>query len=220
MTEASQPPPAVPAQAPVPPHPGTVTAPVAPAVARRPGLDPATRRQTGIVAVVLAAMYFGSQLLNAALPGAAATDIQVQPGNPVQIGDGWQITPGDGWVASRHDSGNGIRLEKGVVVIDLFADSFDSATDLANAYLEQSLKAGATQITASDVETASAAGGSAARFTYQGLFPEASVAIEGEVTAIVTGGTGVIADAWSPQGDLGQLLGEIHQMLDTIAVAA
>ena len=217
MTEASQPSsPAVPV---MPPPPAAVAA--FGGVQRRPGgFDPATRRQTLIVAAVIAMLFFGTQILNESLPAATAADqITALPGNPVAIGGGWQITPVHGWLASPHDSGTGIRLEKGVVVIDLFPEDFDSAGDLAQAYLDEALKADATQMTASDIETASSEAGSAARFTYQGLFPEATAAIEGEVTAIVTGGHGLIADAWSLQGDLGEQIAEVHQMLDTIEVA-
>jgi hypothetical protein len=225
VTEASHPsvPVAAPPPAPVPPVPPAPTHPGAPAqLARRVagGFDLATRRQTVIVAAVLAAMFFGTQVLDEALPAAASpTAIETTPGNPVSIGEGWQITPLVGWEATPHDSGSGIRLEKGVVVVDLAPESFDSAGDLAVAYRDQVLKADATQLTTTDIETTSASGGSAARFNYQGIFPESDGAIEGEVTAIVAGGTGVIADAWSPQGDLGDQLGDIHQMIDTIASA-
>lgn len=224
MTEASNPTPQSPAPPlavppPAPPSPpAAVTAPVA---QRRTGVfDAATRRQTFIVAAILAAMFFGTQVLDEALPAAASpNEIATAPGDAAPIGQGWQITPLDGWVASSHDSGSGIRLEKGVVVIDLFPEPYDSAGELARSYLAQALKANATQLTASDVETATEPGGSAARFTYQGIFQEADGAVEGEVTAIVAGGDGVVADAWSDQGDLGTALGEIHQMLETIEVA-
>src|SRR6185369_7666155 len=102
-------------------------------------------------------------VLNEALPAAAAPgEISAQPGNPVPISADWQITPVDGWVASTHDSGNGIRLEKGLVVVDLFPETFESAGDLATAYLEQALKANATQLNATDIETSTATAGSAA----------------------------------------------------------
>jgi hypothetical protein len=218
VTEATNQPPPPPVSPPAAPPP---TAPPPPSLAHRvAGLDPATRRQTFIVAAVLGTLFFGTQILNEALPAAAdATTIEVAPGNPVAIGSGWQITPLDGWAASPHDSGTGIRLEKGVVVVDLFPQEFESAGDLAQAYLDQALKANATQLTATDIETATANNGSAARFTYQGLFPESDGAIEGEVTAIVVSGQGVVADAWAAQGDLGGQIGEVHQMLDTIQVA-
>jgi hypothetical protein len=165
-------------------------------------------------------LFFGTQVLDEALPAAASPGaIQTSPGDPISIGTGWQITPLTGWEASAHDSGSGIRLEKGVVVVDLSVESFDSAGDLAAAYRDQVLKADATQLTVTDIETATAAGGSAARFAYQGIFPESDGSIEGEVTAVVAGRSGVVADAWALQGDLGGSLAEVHQMLDTIETA-
>ncbi|GEM_PF-6592234 len=210
MTEASNPTP--------PPAPPAAAA----QVARRVGgaFDPATRRQTVIVAAILAALFFGTQVLDEALPAAASPgEIATAAGDAVPIGDGWQITPLDGWVASTHDSGSGIRLEQGVVVVDLFPEPSNSASELAQDYLDQALKANATQLTASDIETATEPGGPAVRFSYQGIFQEADGAIEGEVTSIVAGGHGVVADAWSSQGDLGSALGEIHQMLESIEAA-
>jgi hypothetical protein len=203
--------------APAPPPPAA-----APQPAHRVGgaFDPATRRQTLIVAAVLAAMFFGTQVLDEALPAAAAPgEIATAAGDSVPIGYGWQITPLEGWVASTHDSGSGIRLEQGVVVVDLFPESSDSAGQLARDYLDQALQAYASQLTTSDIETATEPGGSAARFSYQGIFQEADGAVEGEVTAIVAGANGVVADAWSDQGDLGNALGEIHEMLGSIEVA-
>lgn len=212
MTEASSPSPPAPAPPPA--------APVQIANRAVGRFDPATRRQTLIVAAILAAMFFGTQVIDEALPAAASQGgISTTPGDAVPIGSGWQITPLDGWAARTHDSGDGIRLEKGVVVVDLFPESYDSANELATDYLAQALKANATQLTASDIGTATEPGGSAARFTYQGIFQEADGAIEGEVTAVVAGGSGVVADGWADQGDLGSALGEIHQMLESIEAA-
>lgn len=206
MTQATAPAPAADAAA-------------ATAVARRPALDPATRRQTFVVAAVIAVLFWGSQILNEALPASAQG--QVAPGEAAEIGDGAWITPLAGWALSPHDQGAGIRLEKGVVVVDLFPETFGgSAGALAQGYLDQVLKPGATQLTVTDIEVASTAMGTAARFSYQGIFDGVDVPIEGEVTALFIGRQGVVADAWSRQGDLGGLLGEVHAMLETIEVRA
>jgi len=137
----------------------------------------------------------------------------------VAIGGGWQITPGAGWQAKQHGDGQGIRLEKGVVAVDVFPESFSSAGNLAQAYLDEVLKRDATQLTATDIQPVSENGGPAARFDYQGIFNQADGSIEGEVTSVASGGSGVIADAWSPQGDLAEELAEVHQMVDTIEPA-
>jgi hypothetical protein len=208
--------PSPPASSSVAPTP-TLSSPVA----RRPGrLDPSTFRQTAIVAGIIAALFFGTQVIDDALPAAAdQTALDVAPGNPVSIGEGWQITPAAGWQAKPHGDGQGIRLEKGVVAVDVFPQTFSSAGNLAQAYLDEVLKRDATQLTATDIEPVSENGGPAARFDYQGIFNQADGSIEGEVTSVVSGGSGVIADAWSPQGDLGEELAEVHAMVDTIEAA-
>jgi hypothetical protein len=228
MTEAA-PPPAVAPGAPPPPaaQAAPPVAPAAPAavLATARGwfgrFDPATRRQTVVVAAIIAALFWGTQVLNEAIPAKAAAQGQVALGDPVVIGAGARITPLGGWTTTPHTNGNGIRLEKGLVVIDLYPETFgDTARDLAEAYLEGVLRPGATQLTESDTQVATTPTGTAARFAYQGLFKGVDVAIEGEVTAVKAGGQGVIADAWSSQGDLGSLLGEVHDMLETIEVAS
>jgi hypothetical protein len=188
----------------------------APARAWLAGLDPATRRPTFIVAALLAGFFFGSQILNEALPARA--EDRVLPGNPVAIGSNASVVPLAGWDVSRFDDGSGIRLEKGAVVLDLYPGTTQNAGDLIAAYFEQVLRAQATEITTTETETASSANGSAARFSYQGIFAGAEGAIEGEVTAVAAAGQGVIADAWAPQGRLVSLLEEVHLMIDTIEV--
>jgi hypothetical protein len=178
------------------------------------GLDQGTRRQTWIVAGVIALLFYGSQILNEALPANAADPV---PGAAVTIGETTRITPVDGWSVTPHDNSFGVRLEKGIVVVDLYQESIGrDATELATTYLDEVLRADSTQLTVSEVDVVTAAPGPAARFTYQGFFTGAEVAIEGEVTAIFVGGTGVVADAWSRQGDLAGLLGEVHEMLESI----
>jgi len=204
-----------------PPQPTPATPPPAiaqAAPARRPGLDGATRRQTFVVAAILAALFFGSQVLNEAIPAIATT---VTPGDAIDIGDGARITVLDGWVATAHETSAGIRLEKGIVVVDLYPETAGgNASALAKAYLDEVLTPSATQLTTTDPEVATGDNGSAARFTYQGLFEGVEVPIEGEVTAVFIGAQGVVADAWSRQGDLAGLLGEVHSMLESIEVVS
>jgi hypothetical protein len=174
-----------------------------------------------MVAIVIAALFYGSSVLNEALPANAADQgVVAVAGERLAVGDGVRITPTEGWISSPHDSGSGIRLEKGVVAVDLYPESFGgNAGALADAYLEDILKPDATQLTTTEPEVVSGPDGTAARFGYQGIFEGADVPIEGEVTAVFIGSQGVVADAWSRQGDLGSLLGEVHAMLDTIEVA-
>ncbi len=199
-----------------------MAAPAPAAPSRRPGLDPATLRQTFLVAGVIAALFYGSTVLNEALPANAADQGQVTvAGESIDVGDGVRITPVAGWLSSPHENSSGIRLEKGVVVIDIYPETVGgNAGALAKAYLEDILKPGATQLTATDTEVATGAEGTAARFGYQGIFEGVDVPIEGEVTAVFVGTQGVVIDAWSRQGDLESLLGEVHTMLDTVEVAS
>ena len=221
MTEATPPPPVASAATAAPSAPEMP--PVSPvASARRPGFDPATLRQTFLVAGVIAALFYGSSVLNEALPANAADQGKVTvAGESIDVGDGVRISPVEGWLSSPHDSGSGIRLEKGVVVVDLYPETVGgNAGALAKAYLDDILKPGATQLTATDTEVAGGAKGTAARFAYQGIFEGVDVPIEGEVTAVFVGAQGVVADAWSRQGDLEGLLAEVHAMLDSIQVGA
>lgn len=220
MTDATPAQPAPPAAAPLAPAPVVPPLPAQPwpPTARCAGrFDPGTFRQTLIVAGVIAALFFGTQVIDDALPAAAAQGaIDVAPGNPISVGGGWQITPLTGWQATPEDSGGGIRLEKGVIVVDVFPESFHSAGDLAQAYLVEVLEKQASQLTSTSVQPVTEGGGQAARFNYQGIFNQSDGSIEGEVTAVVSGGNGVVADAWAPQGGLAEDLSEVHQMVDTI----
>ena len=191
---------------------------VAPAQPRRPflaGLDPATSRQTAIVAAIIAALFFGSQILNEAIPGRGSV---VTPGEPVAIAEKATIVPLDGWETSRFENGAGLRLEKGAVVLDLFPQQAQTARALAELYRDDVLKQQATELTTTELSTVENEGTTAARFTYQGIFTGAEGALEGEITALVTGGEGVVGDAWARQGNLDSLLDEVHSMLQTIDI--
>ena len=172
-----------------------------------------------IIAIIIAALFYGTQILNEALP-AVASEVPVSAGGVVEIGGGSTITPVAGWSASAHDSGNGIRLEKGIVVLDLFTETFgSSARELAEGYRDQVLAVDTTQFTATTIEPfTSALGTPGAAFRYQGVFTGVDVAIEGEVIVLFDAGLGVVADAWTRQGDLDDAVDEIQAMAETIRV--
>ena len=173
-----------------------------------------------IIAIIIAALFYGTQILNEALP-AVASEVPVSASGAVDIGQGARITPVAGWAASAHDSGNGIRLEKGIVAVDLFVETFgSSAQELAEGYRDQVLAVDTTQFTATEVEVVATGNGtSGARFRYQGVFTGVDVAVEGEVTVLFANGVGVVADAWTRLGDLDAALGEVHAMVATIELA-
>ncbi|NJD28028.1 MAG: hypothetical protein FIA92_06985 [Chloroflexi bacterium] len=227
MTEETTPPPppppvAVPAPPPAPASaPASAVAQQVAAGSRRVwgGLDPTTRRPTLAVAILIAGLFFGSQVLNEAIP-ANAGGFDGGPGTLVSIGPNSQITPLAGWTAGRLEGG-GLRLEKGYVAVDLFAPSASgTAADLARSYVNDVLRPSAEQLTATDPQVASGEAGSAARLQYAGIFSGANGTIEGEVTVFVASGGAVVADAWSPQGGLAPLLDEVHLMLNTIEVGS
>jgi hypothetical protein len=183
------------------------------------GLDPTTRRPTLVVAALIATLFFGSQIVNEAIPARAGVDGR-DPGTPVAIGPDAQITPLAGWSVGELDGG-GIRLEKGFVAVDLFEPDFSgTAADLAQGYVDQVLRPAATQLTSTQPQVATGEAGSAARLTYSGIFTGASGTIEGEVTVFIASGAAVVADAWSPQGELAQAIDEVHEMLNTIEVGS
>jgi len=145
-----------------------------------------------IVAVIIAALFYGTRILNEALPAAA----------------------------SAREGRDAIRLEKGIVALDLFAESFGAnAFQLAEGYRDEVLAAGSTQFTATAIEAfTSGSGTPGARFRYQGLFTGVDVAIEGEVTVLFDDGLGIVADAWTRQGVLDGALGEVHEMVRSIEI--
>jgi hypothetical protein len=191
-----------------------------PAVARGwwSKLDPETRRPTMAVAAIIAVLVLGTQVVNDAIPTPAGADQAT--GATVEVGPGVQITRLSGWVVKAHKDAPGIRLQKGGVFIDLYPETFaGDSVALANAYLTDVLEPDATDVSASGVEVVDIRAGPAARFTYVGIFTGASGTIEGEVTAL-PGSPAVIVDAWGAEGALGDLLGEVRAMLETIAVTA
>jgi hypothetical protein len=223
MSEDQPPPAAVPPPPPAVPPPPAAAVPPPPPGVRRPwgGLDPTTLRPTLVVAALIAGLFFGSQVLNEAIPvnaGGGNGNGPVAPGTPVAIGDASRITPLRGWTVGRLEGG-GLRLEKGFVVVDLFEADFEGpAAELARAYVDEILRPAATQLSATEPEVATGQGGSAARLTYSGLFTGAEGTIEGEVTVFASGDLAVVADAWAPLGQLAPLLSEVHDMLDLIEV--
>jgi hypothetical protein len=212
MVESTRPPAPSPPAAITTPHP-----PSAPAVGRAwSGFDPATRRPTLVVAILIAGLFFGSQILNDAIPANAGDGRD--PGSPVAIGSASQITPLGGWSVAELEGG-GLRLEKGFVAVDLFQVDVDAgAAELAVSYVDEVLRPVADQLTAGDPAVVADETGSAARLRYAGIFTGANGTIEGELTVVVTGGRAVVADAWAPQGELAIRLDEVHEMLGTLEI--
>ena len=181
-------------------------------------LDPTGWPGTIAVASVLAFVVFGTQLADAALPeysgSRTAGAVQASDDVTVHILDGWTVSgPFD----------NGIRVERGSVLVDIREFPFDgSSQDFYATYQRDVLEPDATQLTMTagqEVEVGNRYVG--VQGSYVGLFPGISSTVEGRVTAMAfPRGFGVVVDAWAPEGMLAAGLSDVQIMLDTIEIAA
>lgn len=183
--------------------------------ARAPRLDPASVRPALLLAGVIAAIFFGSQILNAVVP-AASGGAGPQAGATLDVGQ-LRIQIARGWQSL--DGPVGPRIAKGSVAIDIgtiaFSDDVRTLYDdfVADALAPHAIGFGATA--ASLVEVGN--GLPAARGAYTGVFGEGGE-IEGQLTALVVAGQGYVFDAWGQAGSLNPLLPEVELMLDTLQV--
>lgn len=208
------------AQSVPPPPPPPPPAPVAGGGSGRAlmsWLDPQGIRPTAIVAGVILALFFGSQLLNGILPAAAQQGgIPVGPGSTVELG-ALRIHLVGGWQAVNGPVGP--RLAKGSVAVDVQSGPFTGdPADLYAEFVNTQLAPFATGFGATQPSAITVGPGvRAARGAYTGVFGDAGE-IEGEVTAMATGGTGYVFDAWGASGTLRSLLAEVQRMLETVEV--
>ncbi len=205
-------------------------------------LDPSGYRPTAIVAGIILALFFGSQLLNGLIPVSAVGPGLPGPGGQGPAGPGPTTGPGplttplppgstlpvgplripleNGWVPQDVPGSDIVmRLVKGGVAIDFFSASVpgDAAT-LYNGYMS-SLQEGSTGFGATQPNLIQLGNGiAAARGSYTGLF--GSTQVEGEITTIVlAGGQGWVLDVWTGSGMLGAQLAEADRMIDNLQVA-
>jgi hypothetical protein len=209
-------------------------------------LDTATLRPTLGVAALILAVFFGVQLVNAAVPAGGRTGVGPGPGvertpdpaaptpfqptqppvgpGPAQPGETLTIGPlrlslPSGWQTGQTQSGN-FRMGKGGVIIDLntlVLDQDADATGLCAAFINQVLAPDATGFSTSQPVPFAVTGASAARALYSGVFGQAGE-VEGQVTVIVVGRQAVFFDAWSGPGMLRALLPEIERIFETAQV--
>ena len=186
----------------------------APSPARAPRLDPAGVRPTIAVAALIALLFFGSQLVNAVIPGT---------GDVGQSGDGGvdigviRVQLADGWYVS--DEAGGTRVAKGSVAIDILDVDFEGdPSSLYEGFVAEALAPNATGFEATDPALVVVGGGMpAARGGYAGIFGQANE-VEGQLTAFVVEGHGYVFDAWSHVGGLTRLLPEVELMIDSVQV--
>jgi hypothetical protein len=185
-------------------------------------LDPTGWRPTLIVAGILAAIVFGTMILNAAIPAprpGGPDPGPVQPGGGVPVGGGVVVHPVAGWSVVQQGEGR-VVLQKGAVAFDVrTARGAGDPTALLNAYVEQALRPDATQLGVTPPEVVPVAAGTpGARATYVGTFRSVSGPLEGQLTTVVLRGSPLIFDAYAPPGQLQSGLGEVAQMIQTIQV--
>ena len=144
-------------------------------------------------------------------------------GNPVEVAGVVTVTPLSGWeLAERFADPPTARLTRGSASLDVAAVSFGgSREELARAYVDEVLEPQAEQLSVSEIETVTLASGlEASRFSYVGTFGDVQVAIEGEVTALVSpSGSAVIFDGWAPSGLLQYALDDVRTMIERAEVA-
>ncbi|HEY7600462.1 MAG TPA: hypothetical protein VH741_11090 [Candidatus Limnocylindrales bacterium] len=205
----------------MPGAPAAASPPRAPAQALVGRLDPAGVRPTIVLAVFLGALFFGSQVVNSAIPLPAAPPGATagpdgRPASSVDLGEltvqvpaGWQLT--DGPV--------GPRLARGSVAIDIGSLAFNGdATSLYNAFVSEVLAPNATGLSATQPALVQVGPGvPAVRGIYTGIFGEGGQ-VEGHVTALVVDGTGYVFDAWGLVGTLRPLLPDVELVTDTLVV--
>jgi hypothetical protein len=186
---------------------------VEPASAPRHRLAPAI-----LIVAVLAVTVFGGYVVAAALSEPI--------GRPLDVGGVVRVPALSGWEFAGRSSTGGIpagRLTRGSGNLDVLAARWSgSAADLAGAYAARVLGPGALRLsTSQELRPVSVAGGLAGvRFSYVGVFDRGGTPIEGEVTAAVSGnGAGVLFDAWSPEGLLQYVRGDVEAMEDRAVLA-
>ena len=148
----------------------------------------------------------------------AAAALEEPAGRPLSVAGAVRVQPLTAWqVAGRYEAGGvpGARLTRGSGNLDVLAAPFSgTVSSLARSYADRVLRPGArVQISPGLERVHTASGHTAGRFSYVGVFDRGGSPIEGEVTVVVSSaGTGVVFDAWAPEGLLQYVRGDIATM--------
>ena len=191
-------------------------------------LDPTGKKPTLIVAAALLIAILGSQVLNAIIPAPRGTIPAGGGGGggggggarTIEVGGGARITAPSGWTSvGASPSLQGVRLQKGSVIIDVMVASYGGTPqELLQTYVAQILRGQANQLTVGDTAVGPAANGRvAARAAYVGIFKDAGT-LQGQLTTQVWGSVGVVFDAAAPQGQLQATLGDVETIIGTLEV--
>ncbi|MGH2663308.1 MAG: hypothetical protein ACRDH8_11000 [Actinomycetota bacterium] len=139
------------------------------------------------------------------------------PGEPVQVTDGVTVTPPEGWeVTQRYADPPGVLLTWGTGNLLVVVPAIDATPEeLLQVYLDQVLEPQATQVSVSTKRLDLVLPyGEAVRTSYVGQFEGVASTIEGELTAAVSpGGTDVMFDSWSSQGQYVAVRQDVRQVV-------
>ena len=177
-----------------------------------PTADPRRARWLGPAAVLVAvvATVFGGYVV--------ATALEQPAGRPLTVAGAVRVQPLTAWeFAGRYETAGvpGARLTRGSGNLDVLAAPFaGTVSSLARSYADRVLRPGARVQISAGLEPVRTAGGNVAgRFSYVGVFDRGGSPIEGEVTVVVSSaGTGVVFDAWAPEGLLQYVRGDVATM--------
>ncbi len=170
----------------------------------------------GLVLTTIVAVVLGGYVVFAMLAEPMGPPVGVPGVVTIQPLSGWEVA-GEGSVEGR----TVVRVSRGSGTLDIVdrGPAVDPATLAAE--FRGVLRAQLTQLEVSNrltpVELADGTPG--VEFGYVGVVRDGGGSVEGTVTTVVTpGGVGVVFDAWSPEGMLAFVDGDIASMIDEAAI--
>ncbi len=187
---------------------------VGPPSLRHPSPEGAKWIPTIVVFLVTVFVVVGGYLI-AGEPQEIAVGQESGPGEPVMVTDSVTVTPPEGWsVTQRYTDPPGVRLTGGMGNLLVVVPPNDfTPEELLEAYVDEVLEPEATQLTVSSKrKELTLSYGEAVRTSYVGQFEGVAASIEGELTAVVSpGGTPVMYDGWSSQGQYVSARDDVRQ---------
>ena len=186
----------------------------------RPDVRPARTRRSPLALVLLGVVLAVTVAGGYVVAGALETPSGPPAGFPGVV----VVRPLVGWAIVGRAEANGwpfVRLTRGAGNLDVAVRRGEGAVPpgpvaYANRYLDEVLRPGVEQLSVAErLEPLTLDGDRrAVRFRYAGLVPDTRAPIEGEVTVVLTStGTGVVFDAWAPEGLLPYVVGDARAMI-------
>jgi hypothetical protein len=139
---------------------------------------------------------------------------------PVSLGRGVTLTPAAGWVSAQNVwnvGPGGVSLQRAGVLAAFAADSYDGT---AQQLLDEQIAALRAQFGSlrllPPAETTIAGGVPALKVLFSGTAESAN--LEGELVVGASGGTGAVALAVAPAGQIAHVQSDLDAMLDSLAL--